>query len=208
MQHIALFGTSADPPTAAHQEILVWLSHHFDGVAVWASDNPFKSHQTSLEHRMRMLSLMIQAIDPPRQNIQLFPDLSSPRAVVTVERARAHWKQAEFTLVIGSDLVPQLPRWYRVEDLLRQVKLLVIPRPGFQLEAADLETVQQMGARVAIADLTGLPISSTRFRETHASGVLTPPIEEYIHREKLYTCQDAAPKSLLPSGHSPSSKLG
>ncbi|NEP57541.1 MAG: nicotinic acid mononucleotide adenylyltransferase, partial [Symploca sp. SIO2G7] len=26
---IALFGTSADPPTAAHQAILSWLSHHY-----------------------------------------------------------------------------------------------------------------------------------------------------------------------------------
>ncbi|MGB3262812.1 MAG: adenylyltransferase/cytidyltransferase family protein, partial [Microcoleus sp.] len=55
MQKIALFGTSADPPTAGHKTILSWLSQHFDWVAVWASDNPFKSHSTSLEHRSAML---------------------------------------------------------------------------------------------------------------------------------------------------------
>jgi len=188
MMNIALFGTSADPPTAAHQDILVWLSHHYDQVAVWASDNPFKTHQTLLAHRMQMLCLMIEVIDPPRQNIQVLPELSSPRALVTVEQAQARWPDATLTLVIGTDLLSQLPRWYRVEDLLQQVKLLVIPRPGFELAEADVAAVTQLGAEVAIADWVGLPVSSTDYRQTHTSDVLTPPIEDYIHRENLYAC--------------------
>ncbi|MCS6815631.1 MAG: adenylyltransferase/cytidyltransferase family protein, partial [Cyanobacteria bacterium] len=55
MMDIALFGTSADPPTVGHQAILLWLLEHFDYVAVWAADNPFKSHQASLHHRLAML---------------------------------------------------------------------------------------------------------------------------------------------------------
>ena len=47
---VALFGTSADPPTSGHQKILSWLSERYDWVAIWAADNPFKSHQTSLTH--------------------------------------------------------------------------------------------------------------------------------------------------------------
>ena len=60
---IALFGTSADPPTAGHQEILQWLSERYDWVAVWAADNPFKSHQTALLHRAAMLQLLITNIN-------------------------------------------------------------------------------------------------------------------------------------------------
>ncbi|MBD2460455.1 nicotinate-nucleotide adenylyltransferase [Oscillatoria sp. FACHB-1407] len=197
MPNIALFGTSADPPTAAHQEILKWLSHRFDEVAVWASDNPFKSHQTALEHRAAMLRLLINDIYPPRYNIHYHPELSSPRALITVERARHQWQDAEFTMVIGSDLVEQLPRWYRSETLLQQVKLLVVPRPGYALVEGALTQLREMGAEVAIADLTGLPISSTAYREEGDSDVLTPPVEAYIHREHLYACQDAAQKSLL-----------
>lgn len=33
---VALFGTSADPPTAGHQVVLSWLSEGYDWVAVWA----------------------------------------------------------------------------------------------------------------------------------------------------------------------------
>jgi nicotinate-nucleotide adenylyltransferase len=69
MVNIALFGTSADPPTSAHQAILNWLSYHYDHVAVWASDNPFKTHQTPLEHRSTMLRLLIEDISPPRRTL-------------------------------------------------------------------------------------------------------------------------------------------
>ena len=46
---IALFGTSADPPTIAHQKIISWLGSQFDRVAVWAANNPFKVHGAALE---------------------------------------------------------------------------------------------------------------------------------------------------------------
>ncbi|NET52841.1 MAG: nicotinic acid mononucleotide adenylyltransferase, partial [Merismopedia sp. SIO2A8] len=35
MTTLALFGTSADPPTAGHQQILRWLSYQYDHVIVW-----------------------------------------------------------------------------------------------------------------------------------------------------------------------------
>lgn len=202
MIQVALFGTSADPPTLAHQQILSWLAQRFDQVGVWASDNPFKSHQTPLEHRSAMLRLLIQAIDPPHTNLLLLPELSSPRAFITVNRAQQHWSNAQFTLVVGSDLVEQLARWYRVENLFRQVKLLIVPRPGYSIQPDELTPLRQMGATVAIANLEGLTLSSTTYRERKDPTVVTPPIEEYIHREHLYECQDE--KSLVtpsPSGH-------
>ena len=91
MVHVALFGTSADPPTAGHQAILRWLARTFDQVAVWASDNPFKSHQTPLQHRAAMLQLLIDDIEPPCTNIHYYADLSHPRTLTTVEHARRRW---------------------------------------------------------------------------------------------------------------------
>lgn len=201
MHSIALFGTSADPPTAGHQAILIWLSDHFDQVAVWASDNPFKAHQTPLEHRAAMLQLLIDDIDPPRHNLQLLSELSHPRALVTVERARQRWTNAEFTLTIGADLISQLPRWYRIQELLQQVKLLVVPRPSYAITEADLALLQRLGASVTIANLEVPAVSSTAYREEGDPEVVTPPIEAYIHREHLYECQDAPPENRLIRPH-------
>ncbi|MBH8577363.1 nicotinate-nucleotide adenylyltransferase [Nostocaceae cyanobacterium CENA369] len=192
---IALFGTSADPPTAGHQEILRWLSERYDWVAVWAADNPFKSHQTSLEHRAAMLRLLIANMDAPLHNIAVEQELSSWKTLETVAKAKVQWREdAEYTLVVGSDLLNQLPRWYRVEDLLQQVQLLVVPRPGYAIDESSLEAVQKLGGKIAIASLTGLDVSSTAYRERGDTEALTPSIIAYIHREHLYKCQDATTK--------------
>jgi nicotinate-nucleotide adenylyltransferase len=193
MINIALFGTSADPPTSAHQAILTWLSHHYDLVAVWASDNPFKSHQTPLEHRSTMLRLLIEEIEPPRRNISLYQSLSSPRTLETVEQARQYWgSQVDLTLVIGADLIGQMPRWYQIDQLLKQVQLLVVPRPGYEIDEAGLEELRKLAAKVAIADLLAPAVSSTAYRENGDKEAITPPVEDYIHKEQLYACQDAA----------------
>ena len=192
MVNIALFGTSADPPTSGHQSILRWLSYRYDHVAVWASDNPFKSHQTKLEHRSKMLRLLIEEIAQP--NISLYQTLSSSRTLETVERAREHWgTKVDLTLVIGADLVTQMPRWYQIGKLLNQVQLLVVPRPGYEISEAGIEELRKLGAKVAIAALEAPSVSSTAYREKGDTEVLTPPVEDYIHKEHLYACQDAAP---------------
>ncbi|MBD2449569.1 nicotinate-nucleotide adenylyltransferase [Nostoc sp. FACHB-152] len=192
---IALFGTSADPPTAGHQEILRWLSERYDWVAVWAADNPFKSHQTPLEHRAAMLRLLIADMEAPRHNVAVAQDLSSWRTLETVEKAKQHWgEEAEYTLVIGSDLINQLPRWYKIEDLLQQVQLLIVPRPGYALEESTLEAVQKLGGKIAIASLMGLNVSSTAYREHGDTEALIAPIVAYIHQQHLYKCQDATTK--------------
>lgn len=194
---IALFGTSADPPTIGHQAILKWLGNHFDQVAVWASDNPFKAHQTPLEHRQEMLRRLIQDINPSQENVAVYPELSDPKTLTTVQRARQRWSNAEFIFVIGSDLVPKLTQWYRIEAVLSQVQLLVIPRPGYPLEEQDLQQLQQKG-KLAIADFMGPDMSSTAYRHQGNGLGLTPSVKAYIHQEGLYECLSAGVNSIKP----------
>ncbi len=190
---IALFGTSADPPTLAHAAILTGLAARFDHVAVWASDNPFKAQQTPLHHRAQMLRLLLAGL--PCGHVSLEQDLSHPRAWVTLQRAQDRWPHARFTLIIGSDLVPQLPRWYRSADLLACVNLLIVPRPGYPLGAADLALLHQLGARYQLADLVGLPISSSAYREGEQDDGVSAPVQAYIEQEQLYPCPDVAIKT-------------
>jgi len=188
--NIALFGTSADPPTAGHQKIIKWLSENYDSVAVWAADNPIKEQQTPLGHRAAMLQLLISDIRPPSDklnNIILAQELSSWRTLETLERAKLKWgNDVKYTLVIGSDLVNQLPRWYRIRDLLQQVQLLVIPRPGYIIEDDSLHKIRQLGGKMAIASTKGLDVSSTNFRQQKNLQTLTASVIAYINRERLY----------------------
>ena len=191
MKKIALFGTSADPPTAGHSAILQWLSQHYDLIAVWASNNPFKSHQTELEHRANMLKVLIDSLEVEHNNVALYQNFSSCRTLETVQQAKLVWGNlAEFTLVIGSDLPSQMPNWYGIKELLQQVALLVIPRPGYSIEEKDLAALRDLGGKCAIADFYAPSVSSTAYRKNRDPDAVIPPVEDYINREKLYLCQD------------------
>lgn len=187
MKKIALFGTSADPPTAGHQSIIRWLSDHYDQVGIWASDNPFKEHQTSLEHRMTMLELLIENISSPRHNIYLSKQLSHRRSLMSVAKAKEIWgEEVDYFLVIGSDLVKQICQWYCIEELLTQVSILVIPRPGYLINEFDLKELEKLGGKYEIADLNAPAVSSTAYRKYGNEDVLIRPIQDYINQEKLY----------------------
>jgi len=190
---IALFGMSADPPHRGHYEILRWLADHFDHVAVWASDNPFKDHQCPLRDRAIMLELMIRDIPTPEGKIALHEDLSHRRSLTSVRYAREIWPNAELTLVVGSDLVEQLPRWYKAQELFQQVKILVVPRPGYELSDAALQAVRDQGGDIDVANIAKtFDISSTYFRRTEDPDALSKSVRDYIDQNNLYPCAESS----------------
>ncbi|MEM7758385.1 MAG: nicotinate-nucleotide adenylyltransferase [Cyanobacteria bacterium P01_A01_bin.40] len=187
MKKIALFGTSADPPTVGHQTILCWLSQHYDRVVVWASDNPFKQHQTPLEYRSTMLHLAITDLEFSRHNISLHPELSDRYTLITVNKARAKWGQeVEFSLVIGSDILPQITSWYRIAELLTEVKVLIVPRLGYSIQPTDLASLAEIGGQFAIATLNAPKVSSSTYRLQQDQSFVTPAVRDYIYQNNLY----------------------
>ena len=71
MTTIALFGTSADPPTLGHQALLEGLLDHHDRVVTWASDNPGKCHGLPLQQRQRLLRTLVTSLADPRLSLSL-----------------------------------------------------------------------------------------------------------------------------------------
>jgi len=190
---IALFGMSADPPHRGHGKILRWLAEHFDHVAVWASDNPFKEHQCPLRDRAAMLNLMIQDLAVPPGKVQLHEEFSHRYSLRSAQQAHAHWPQAELTLVVGADLVEQLPRWYKAAELFQIVNILVIPRPGYQPSDQALAAVREQGGQIAIADtLETFQVSSSYYRQTEDPNALTAVVSDYIHQRNLYPCTESS----------------
>ena len=159
---IALFGTSADPPTRGHRVVLEGLLGLFPRVVTWASDNPIKRHGASLELRCRLLGALVEAIAEPR--LRLDQELSSPWAIETLERARTRWLDHQLIYVVGSDLVPQLPSWKRSQDIFGACDLAIAPRQGWPLLETDLERLQGLGARLEVLPLQVPASASSKIR--------------------------------------------
>ncbi|MDR5638598.1 MULTISPECIES: nicotinate-nucleotide adenylyltransferase [unclassified Thermosynechococcus] len=182
---IALFGTSADPPTAAHGDILQWLSDRYDRVLVWAADNPFKGQQTPLPYRQAMLNLLVRSLN--RANVEHHPELSHPYTIHSVEQVKQQWPNEPLTLVVGSDVLAKLPQWYQAEKLLAQVQLLVLQRPGVVIDPKDWQAVQPLCPQVELADYRGPAVSSTTYRQQRDEQQLLPAIAQYIQQQGLYS---------------------
>jgi nicotinate-nucleotide adenylyltransferase len=153
---LALLGTSADPPTEGHRALLEGLADHYGHVATWASDNPFKQHGAPLELRARLLGALVAAIGDPR--IQHVQALSSPRALITLERAAERWPGQSLVFVVGGDLAGQVPNWWKAAELLQRCRLAVVPRQGFALDAAALDAIRSLGGQ---PELVNLPVPAT-----------------------------------------------
>jgi nicotinate-nucleotide adenylyltransferase len=169
---IALLGTSADPPTHGHRALLEGLLRHYPAVATWASDNPLKQHAAPLALRSAMLGALVAAIGDPR--LRLVPELSSPWAMETMERARRLWPGSEPVFVVGSDLVGQIPRWRQAERWLPGCRLAIVPRAGWPLEPMALRRLEALGARperLAVA----VPASASSRIRARPDAMAVPP---------------------------------
>ena len=170
---IALFGTSADPPTEGHRVLLQGLLSLYPRVATWASDNPQKHHGAPLALRAELLGALVAALHDPRLSLE--QELSSPWAIETLERAARRWPGQPLVFVVGSDLVAQIPRWREASRLLGACRLAVAPRGGWPLRGEELEALRRLGASLDVLDLQVPSTASSRVRQQAAIAPRTSP---------------------------------
>jgi nicotinate-nucleotide adenylyltransferase len=163
MSQLALFGTSADPPTCGHQALLEGLLALYPAVATWASTNPLKQHGAPLEERAQLLGCLVEAIDNPR--LEHAQELSSPWTIETLERAHQRWPDAELVFVVGSDLAAQIPSWKQADQLLSGCSLAIVPRLGWPLTGDQLEALEKLGSKPLQLDLQIPATASSAVRE-------------------------------------------
>lgn len=181
---VALFGTSADPPTRGHQALLEGLVQLYPQVATWASDNPQKLHGAPLEQRSTLLGELVAAISDPRLSHR--QELSSPWAITTLERAAAQWPGSELVFVVGSDLAAQIPSWKQAEAVLKACVLAIAPRAGWPLQPKQLEQLTQLGGRVVILPLQVPATASSALRQTPDPAQLPAALLPLLLKHNLY----------------------
>ncbi len=130
---IALIGGSFNPPHVGHQ--MLWLyvreTARADRVLVAPADHHhFGKALVSFEDRMEMTRLAAAPIAGLEVTDLERVAGGTGRMLLTVEALRAQAPGAEVVLVIGADIVAELPKWHRWEDLRAEVELLVVGRQG------------------------------------------------------------------------------
>lgn len=129
---LGLFGGSFDPPHIGH---LILAQDALDALrldrllVVPAATQPLKGGvPTSAEDRLAMVRacfdgiprIVVDPVEIERGGLSYMVD--------TVEDVRRRWPEAVLHLLVGSDVVPTLPRWKEPDRLLAQVRLVVLHR--------------------------------------------------------------------------------
>ncbi|WP_269613761.1 nicotinate-nucleotide adenylyltransferase [Prochlorococcus marinus] len=185
---IALFGTSADPPTLGHEALLNELTRFFPKVITWASDNPDKKHQIPLLKRTQLLRILVKKISHPK--LELIQELSSPRTIHTLKKAFQLWPEASFSFVIGSDLAVQVPKWLNAKSILNKATIAIAMRDGWPISDQQLEEIKKLGGEVDLLPFRIPKSSSSNFRERPQEGLIPQELIPILLEENLYGLAD------------------
>ena len=185
---IALFGTSADPPTLGHEALLSELTKIFPKVITWASDNPDKKHQIPLVKRTQLLRILVKKISHPK--LELVQELSSPRTIHTLKKAFQKWPEASFSFVIGSDLAIQVPKWLNAKSILKKATIAIAMRDGWPISDNQLKEIKNLGGEIELLPFNIPESSSSKFRERPQEVLVPQELLPLLLEENLYGLAD------------------
>ena len=99
---------------------------------------------------------------------------------------------AELFFLIGEDSLAQFPTWRDPANIVRQARLAVMPRPGYEPDLEMLErAVPGLRERLVWLDAPHLDIAASDLRRRAREGLplrylVPPPVEAYIREHRLY----------------------
>ena len=181
---IALFGTSADPPTVGHKKILEELSEIYDFTISYVSNNPNKKHKEDISIRSQLLKILIEDLHNPKV---LFNQLvSSKWAVESIKNCKKIYDLNTLDFVIGSDLIKDIFCWKNFDEIIKEVNFFIIMREGYQVESNTIKMLEAHEVKFKISTIKIPNISSSKFRLNFNYSNLPPSLIDIIKKNKLY----------------------
>ena len=181
---IALFGTSADPPTIGHKIILEELSKIYSCIITYASENPKKKHKENIFFRNLLLKTLINDINNPK--IIFNQRISSPWAIESIEECKKIYTFSEIDFVIGSDLIKEIFSWKNFDKIMNEVKLVIIKRQGYPIESNTLKMLENNKVIFEISSLNVPNISSSMVRLNNNYSDLPKSLIDIVKKNNLY----------------------
>jgi nicotinate-nucleotide adenylyltransferase len=193
VRRIGLLGGTFDPPHEAHLAAAAAARHDLGLSEVWfvpAGSPPHKGGQRVTAGRVR-LALLRAALAGARGFRAVTEELErrGPSYTVdTLERLTGRHPGVEWWLVVGTDMLADLPHWRSPGRVLSLAGVAVVPRPGHD---ARWPRGLPKTRRFRVIDAPEIDLSSTelraRVRRRASIAYLVPPgVERLIQKHRLY----------------------
>ncbi len=181
---IALFGTSADPPTIGHKKILEELSKIYAFTISYVSNNPKKKHIEDISIRSHLLKTLIDDLDNPK--ILFNQKISSQWAVESIKKCKEIYKFNNLDFVIGSDLIKDIFYWKNFDKIILEVSFFIILREGYPVESNTLKMLETYRVKFKISTIKTPNISSSKFRLNFNCSNLPSSLIDIVKKNNLY----------------------
>lgn len=187
MKRIGILGGTFNPPHNGHLLIANEVKSAYDLDSIRFMPNalsPFKSkdHCVTDQQRVQMLELLLQDFPAGEiENVEIERGGVS-YTIDTMLTVAHHEPNTEFYLIIGADQIEHLVSWHRIDELIRLVTLVGVPRPGYKTETP---------FPIEILPTPQLDVSSTELRRRLAVGKTTrflmpTQVASYCEENELY----------------------
>lgn len=187
---IGIYGGSFDPIHIGHAIVANYALQWGNLDEVWILVSPHNPLKSDIHASDRDRLKMAESVFNGNENINVSDfEFSLPLpsfTYTTLKELKKRYPEHEFSLIIGSDNWKIFNKWANSERIIEEFKVLIYPRPGFELSKSDLST------NVKILD--GAPqilMSSTFIREAlkndkNINFFVPESVCQYINSRNLY----------------------
>jgi len=181
---IALFVSSADPPTIGHKKILEELSKIYAFTIGYVSNNPNKNHKEDISIRSHLLKTLIEDLDDFK--ILFNQSVSSKWAVESIKKCKKIYEIDNLDFVIGSDLIQDIFCWKNFEKIIKEVSFFIILREGYPVESNTLKMLETYKVKFKISNIKIPNISSSKVRSNFNYSNLPTSLIDIVKKNNLY----------------------
>lgn len=144
---VGLLGGSFNPAHAGHRHIAALALRRLRLDQVWllvSPGNPLKPRDGMAPLAMRLAGA--RAIADGRRVVASAIEamLGTRFTIDTLRLLLRRFPRVRFVWLMGADLLSQLPRWRRWEQMLRCIPVAVLPRPGYTRRALAGQAARRM----------------------------------------------------------------
>lgn len=187
MKKVGILGGTFDPPHYGHLLIANEVLSALQLDEIWFMPNHVPPHKkrpelVNDEHRLQMLKLAIGG--NPAFTIQpLELEREGPSYTIdTMKMIKAEYTDHLFFFIIGADMIEYLPKWHKIDELLKLVEFVGVERPSYN---------QQTNYPILYVDVPAMNVSSSMIRARMKSGktvryLLPDSVIQYIEENQLY----------------------
>jgi len=183
-KRIAIFGTSADPPTIGHKKILEELSKIYSVTITYASNNPNKKHKEDISIRSLLLKTLIEDLN--NQKIIFNQTISSQWAIQSIKKCKNIYESNKLDFVIGSDLIEDIFSWKNFDKIIKEVSFLIIKREGYPIKSNAMQMLENYKVNFEISSLNIPNISSSMVRLNTNYSNLPKSLIDIVKKNNLY----------------------